>query len=252
MSIVKMSAPQQNISSGANQRGTTPSGRGTTPSGPRPPQQQLQQVPPQQQQLQQQAPPQQMQQAPPQQLQQAPPQQQMQQASMRGPTPQHQPRPQQHIQAVAPQQAAQQAQQRPPVQSRPPPPAASSGAASAGVQQQAPQQRPQSAMPVRSHDGQDRVTPNKPVDLPLEGTMIYAMQLALKKDKPIILTFWIDSLQKQICYMYDDAEKETIIFKSPEEYTSPIVQKYNNKTDVICETENSLYIIRAGMDTRNA
>jgi len=233
-----MSAPQQNIASGANQRGTTPSGRGTTPSGSRPPPQMPQVPPPQMQQV----PPQQMQQAVPQQMQQAVPQQ----PSMRGPTPQHQPRPQQQIQAVAPQQ------QRPPVQSRPPPPAASSGAASVGLHQSAPQQRPQSAMPVRSHDGQDRVTPNKPVDLPLEGTMIYAMQLALKKDKPIILTFWIDSLQKQICYMYDDAEKETIIFKSPEEYTSPIVQKYNNKTDCICETENSLYIIRAGMDTRNA
>ena len=136
---------------------------------------------------------------------------------------------------------------------RGPPPASSSGAAYANapvVSSSASAARPQSAMPVRASNEPDRVAPTKTVDLPLEGTMTFAMQLALKKDKPIILTFWIDSLSKKLSYLHDEAEKETILFKSPEEYTSPIIQKYNNKTDVICETENSLYIIRAGMDTK--
>ena len=132
-----------------------------------------------------------------------------------------------------------------------PPPASSSGAAYSSSAASAGSARPQSAMPQRSSNEPDRVAPSKPVDLPLEGTLTFAMQLALKKDKPIILSFWIDSLTKKISYLYDETEKETILFKSPEEYTSPIIQKYNNKTDVICETENSLYIIRAGLDTKS-
>jgi hypothetical protein len=116
------------------------------------------------------------------------------------------------------------------------------------AQQPAAQARPQSAMPVRPDA--DRVIPSKTVDLPLDSTLIYAMQLAIKKDKPIILTFWMDSLENKIVFLHNKSEKETIVYKSPEEYTSPLVQKYTNKTDVICETENSLYIMRNGMATR--
>jgi hypothetical protein len=184
------------------------------------------------------ASPQQVQQRPPsaspQQVQQ--PQQGQQQRPQQGQQPQQVQRPQQ----VQPSPSPQQGQRPQQVQPSPSP-----------QQAQQPQQvRQQSAMPVRSDT--ERIMPTKSMDLPIDGTMIYAMQLALKKDKPIILTFWMDSLEKKIVFLHDEAEKETILFKSPEEYTSPLIQKYNNKTDVICETENSLYIIKAGMETKNA
>ena len=175
--------------------------------------------------------------------------------------PQQSVQPQQRPPSSQTPQPSSQPQQRPPSSQTPQPQSSSQPQQRPPAQPSSqPQQRPppaqdassrqQSAMPVRSDV--ERVMPSKSTELPIDGTMIYAMQLALKKDKPIILTFWMDSLEKKICFLHDETEKETILFKSPEEYTSPMIQKYNNKTDVICETENSLYIIRAGMETRNA
>ena len=216
------------------------SGRGTTPAG-RPQQSRNQQVQPQFQQVQ------------------AQPQFQPQPQFQQHPQFQHQV---QQVRQQAQPQVQQPQVQQPQVQQ----PQVQQVQQVQQVRQQAQPQvqqahaRPQSAMPLRKPET-NGVTPSKPIELPLDGTMIYAMQLAIKQDKPIILTFWGDSLQKNICYLYDEnadvddngnKKGETIIFKSPEEYTSPIVQKYNNKSDVICETENSLYIIRAGMETKNA
>jgi hypothetical protein len=247
------------------------SGRGTTPAG-RPQQSRNQQVQPQFQQVQPQFQPQpQFQQHPQfqhqvqQVRQQAQPQvqqPQVQQPQVQQPQVQ-QPQVQQVRQQAQPQVQQPQVQQPQVQQPQVQQVQQVRQQAQPQVQQHQVQQahaRPQSAMPLRKPET-NGVTPSKPIELPLDGTMIYAMQLAIKQDKPIILTFWGDSLQKNICYLYDEnadvddngnKKGETIIFKSPEEYTSPIVQKYNNKSDVICETENSLYIIRAGMETKNA
>jgi hypothetical protein len=78
---------------------------------------------------------------------------------------------------------------------------------------------------------------------PEDSTMLYATKLALKENKPIHLTYWLDSINNKVVIYTDKKTNERVILKDKEEYTSPIVQKYNNKGDCICCTENSIYIV---------
>ena len=101
------------------------------------------------------------------------------------------------------------------------------------MSQQANQSR-QSTQPVQQSVG---------ARLPDDSTMLYATKLALKENKPIHLTYWLDSLNNKVVIYTDKKTNERVILKDKEEYTSPIVQKYNNKGDCICCTENSIYIV---------
>jgi hypothetical protein len=87
------------------------------------------------------------------------------------------------------------------------------------------------------------VSQNCAVRYPEDSTIIYAMKLSIKEDKPIMMTYWLDSIQNKVVIYTDKKTNDKVIYKSNEEYTSPIVQKYNNKGDLICATENSLYLV---------
>lgn len=73
-----------------------------------------------------------------------------------------------------------------------------------------------------------------------------ACRLSLRADKPIILTFWHDSILRNVFLSTNPKEKETIIEKVKEnpndegEYTSRIIHDHRNG---IFETENSIYIV---------
>jgi len=79
--------------------------------------------------------------------------------------------------------------------------------------------------------------------LPEESTMLYASKLSIKENKPIYYSYWMDSLQNKVFLYTDKKTNDRVILKDKDEYTSPIVQKYTNKNDWICCTENSIYII---------
>ena len=103
-------------------------------------------------------------------------------------------------------------------------------------QQAALQKQQQTQQPVA-------VSQNCAVRYPEDSTIIYAMKLSIKEDKPIMMTYWLDSIQNKVVIYTDKKTNDKVIYKSNEEYTSPIVQKYNNKGDLICATENSLYLV---------
>jgi hypothetical protein len=103
-------------------------------------------------------------------------------------------------------------------------------------QQAALQKQQQQQQPVA-------VSQNCAVRYPEDSTIIYAMKLSIKEDKPIMMTYWLDSIQNKVVIYTDKKTNDKVIYKSNEEYTSPIVQKYNNKGDLICATENSLYLV---------
>jgi hypothetical protein len=84
---------------------------------------------------------------------------------------------------------------------------------------------------------------------PTEEAMMKSMRICLEKDKPINMSFWMDSLKKTLCMLYT-RENEFILSKSDnineaDEYSSSIVNRYTVGEDLICETENSLYIVDA-------
>lgn len=79
--------------------------------------------------------------------------------------------------------------------------------------------------------------------LPLEKTMNAAIINAINNDKPIMLDYWIDSLLGKAVIGINDS-KEKFLVKNSEEYTSTIKKVFNiDNTDIICESENSLYIV---------
>lgn len=87
--------------------------------------------------------------------------------------------------------------------------------------------------------------------LPSAATMEHAMKLAINEDRPIMLDYWKDSLEKTVLIgQRDDETKEKILVRSEEEYTSPIKQILKVATDYIIMTENSIYLVDTGIPFR--
>lgn len=80
------------------------------------------------------------------------------------------------------------------------------------------------------------------MSLPSETCLKQASKLAIEKDKPILLDYYMDSIVKQ-CRIVKNAENEKFLFKNKDEYTSPLVAMFKCSPDVILETQNSLYIV---------
>jgi hypothetical protein len=79
--------------------------------------------------------------------------------------------------------------------------------------------------------------------LPNPKTMECAMKIAIEEDRPIMMDYWADSLDKKVVIIVQSETKEKFLVKSDEEYTSPIVEIKRWMTDFIVKTENSLYIV---------
>jgi hypothetical protein len=73
-------------------------------------------------------------------------------------------------------------------------------------------------------------------------TLKSVFDLGITRDMPIMLDYWEDSLTKKV-FIGKTGDKETLLVKSDEEYTSPIKQVYKTKEEYIILTENSIYIV---------
>lgn len=80
--------------------------------------------------------------------------------------------------------------------------------------------------------------------------MRHAAMLGLQQDKPIMLDYYYASLRKQ-CKLVKTQDKDTILFKNSDEYTSPLKKVFQidasasstGLRDIICISENSIYIV---------
>jgi hypothetical protein len=77
--------------------------------------------------------------------------------------------------------------------------------------------------------------------LPPNSLWKHIAKIAVSQDKPIMLDYWLDSLEKNVSIgVRENAEK--LLVKSEDEYTSPIKNLYSvDECYIIC-TENSIYI----------
>ena len=57
--------------------------------------------------------------------------------------------------------------------------------------------------------------------LPEVNTLLHAIKLSIVEDKPILMDYWINSLDKTVLIGVKE-DKEKLLVKSEEEYTSPI------------------------------
>jgi hypothetical protein len=90
-----------------------------------------------------------------------------------------------------------------------------------------------------------------PQALPLPPASIWAhiAKISITEDKPIMLDYWLESLEKKILIGIKDT-KEKLLVKNAEEYTSPIVKIYKVDTVYIICTENSIYLTSTNIETR--
>ena len=89
------------------------------------------------------------------------------------------------------------------------------------------------------------------IRLPSNATLEHAIKLAINEDRPIMLDYWKDSIEKTVLIgQRDDESKEKILVRSEEEYTSPIKQILKVGTDYIIMTENSIYLVDTGIPFR--
>ena len=92
-------------------------------------------------------------------------------------------------------------------------------------------------------------TSNEQYQLPPTSIWPQIAKLSITEDKPIMLDYWIDSLEKKVLIgIKDDDEK--LLVKNAEEYTSPISKIYKLDTVFIIITENSIYIVSSNIDKR--
>ena len=103
------------------------------------------------------------------------------------------------------------------------------------------------SQPPLSNTNQSSTISN--IRLPSDLTNQHASKLAIVEDKPIMLDYWVSSLEKKaLIGVRENGEK--LLVKSAEEYTSPIAKFYKSATEYIIITENSIYIVSAEIQTR--
>ena len=85
--------------------------------------------------------------------------------------------------------------------------------------------------------------------LPGSTTLSHAAKLSLMEDKPIMLDYWADSLEKKVLIgVRQNSEK--LLVKSEDEYTSPISKIYKTGEEYIIVTENSIYIASSAIENK--
>jgi hypothetical protein len=90
---------------------------------------------------------------------------------------------------------------------------------------------------------------NEKLVLPPSSIWNHIAKISITEDKPIMLDYWTDSLEKKVLIGVKE-NKEKLLVKNEEEYTSPIVKIYKmDEVYIIC-TENSIYLTSTRIETR--
>lgn len=85
--------------------------------------------------------------------------------------------------------------------------------------------------------------------LPANNTLQHAAKIAIVEDKPILLDYWVSSLEsKALIGVRENQEK--LLVKSEEEYTSPVNKIFKVESEYIIITENSIYLVSASIPTK--
>ena len=85
--------------------------------------------------------------------------------------------------------------------------------------------------------------------LPEVNTLLHAAKLSIVEDKPIIMDYWVNSLDKTVLIGVNQ-ENEKLLVKNEEEYTSPIAKIFKVGKEYIILTENSIYLVDVGIPTK--
>jgi hypothetical protein len=85
--------------------------------------------------------------------------------------------------------------------------------------------------------------------LPENTTLQHAIKLAIVEDKPVMMDYCANSLDKTVLIGVKE-NQEKLLVKNEEEYTSPIAKIYKVGTEYIIVTENSIYLVDVAIPTK--
>jgi len=108
---------------------------------------------------------------------------------------------------------------------------------------------PSSPSPSTAVAVQNPLTTPNGYRLPEANTLQQATKLSIVEDKPIMLDYWTSSLDKTVLIGVKD-NKEKLLVKSEEEYTSPISKIFKVGKEYIVITENSIYLVDVEIPTK--
>ena len=91
--------------------------------------------------------------------------------------------------------------------------------------------------------------PNMDV-VPSAATHVSAAKLAIQRDMPIQLDYFVDSAEGRAFLGEDATTSEKMLVKNSEEYTSHIQKIYKAGEDFIILTENSIYLASSKIQKR--
>ena len=98
--------------------------------------------------------------------------------------------------------------------------------------------------------GKGPAVPELGYRLPENTTLQTAVKWGIIEDKPIMMDYWVNSLQKTALIGVHEGKKERMLVKSEDEYTSPIAKLFNVENDFIIMTENSIYLVDSKIQRR--
>jgi len=84
--------------------------------------------------------------------------------------------------------------------------------------------------------------------VPSATVLLRAAQVSIDEDKPIYFDYFRDSVEKKCCIGVQGSTKYLV--KSNDEYTSTIQSVFKCETCYIVMTENSLYVVDAGIPVK--
>ena len=87
--------------------------------------------------------------------------------------------------------------------------------------------------------------------LPPQAIWDHLSKLAISDDKPIMLDYWVDSLEKKVLIGVKKDSGEKLLVRNTEEYTSPISKIYKTNNCYIICTENSIYLVSSDIPTKH-
>ena len=76
-----------------------------------------------------------------------------------------------------------------------------------------------------------------------QNTLAQAARIAIQQDKPIMLDYYVPSVNKTGARIVKTNEGESILYKSDEEFTSPLKRVFKMGNDIIALSNNSIYIV---------
>ena len=86
--------------------------------------------------------------------------------------------------------------------------------------------------------------------IPSAATLLNAAKLAIQRDMPIQMDYFVDSASEK-AFLGEDAQTgEKMLVKNADEYTSHIQKIYKAGDDFIIMTENSIYLVSGKIQKR--